>query len=214
MSFAAREFCRGCAARFGDGMMMTTDREDLTELLIAWGEGNEQARDELLHGIYDELRALAACFLRGERPDHVLQPTALVHDAYLRLVDQKRVAWQDRAHFFGFAARIMRQILVDHARRRAARKRGGDRAGERLSLSGLLAADGERPIDAIELDEGLERLAELDERQARIVELRFYTGLSVEETAVALDTSESTVKREWRLARAWLLKWLRGEGRR
>lgn len=174
----------------------------LTGLLRAWNRGDHQALDRLVPLVQRELRQLAAAHLRRERPDHTLQPTALVHEVYLRLVGASDVSWQDRSHFFGIAARLMRQILVDHARRRRAAKRGG--LATRVTLDDDVAV--ERNLDVEALDEALARLAELDPRQGRVVELRFFGGLGVEETAEVLRISPTTVKREWRTARAWLYR--------
>jgi RNA polymerase sigma factor (TIGR02999 family) len=156
----------------------------------------------LLPLVYAELRRLAASYLRRERPDHTLQPTALVHEAYLRLVDQTQARWQNRAHFLGVAAQMMRRILVDHARGHRAEKRGGD--FQILSLDENIDVSGERAADLVALDEALKRLAELDPQKSRVVELRFFGGLSVEETAEVLGVSAPTVKRQWRMAKAWL----------
>ena len=166
--------------------------DSVTKLLIELSNGDRDAVDLLLPVIYDELRKLAANYLRRERPDHTLQPTALVHEAYLRLVDQSRVNWQNRAHFFGVAAQIMRRLLVDHARKHNAAKRGQD--FQKLSL--------DENIDRV-----VERSAELialDEQKARMVELRYFGGLSIEETADVLGVTPTTIKRHWRLAKAWL----------
>ncbi len=158
--------------------------------------------EELLPLVYAELRRLAAGYLRRERAGHTLQPTALVHEAYLRMVDQTQVRWQNRAHFFGVAAQMMRRILVDHARSQHAEKRGGD--VQKLSLDENIDVSGERAAELVALDEALERLAEIDPQKSRVVELRFFGGLSVEETAEVLGVSAPTVKRHWRLAKAWL----------
>lgn len=152
--------------------------------------------------VYDELRRLADHYLRQERPDHTLQPTALVHEAYLRLVDQSRVEWQSRAHFIGVAAQLMRRILVDYARRHHASKRGGFR--EKLSLDEAVDYSQTRDLDLVALDDALNALEQFDERQSRIVELRFFGGLTIEETAEALGVSPATVKVEWNMAKAWL----------
>ncbi len=157
--------------------------------------------------VYEELRRLAKQHLRRERPDHTLQATALVHEAYLRLVDQRAVTWQNRAHFFGVAAQLMRRILVDYARRRQAAKRGG--AALKVSLNELVLAAEERSEEVVALDEALERLAAMDPRQGRVVELRIFSGLTVEETAEVLGISPATVKREWTMARAWLSREIR-----
>jgi RNA polymerase sigma factor (TIGR02999 family) len=187
---------------------------DVTRLLLRWSEGDASALDRLLPVIYAELRRIASSQLRRERPDHTLAPTALVHELYLRLVDQRRATWQHRAQFFGVAAQLMRRILVDHARERQATKRGG--SATRVSLEYAQAeseaAGGPHGSDALEVlavDEALNRLGRLDADQARIVELRFFAGLTVEETAHVLNRSPRTIKREWRLARAWLYRELR-----
>jgi RNA polymerase sigma factor (TIGR02999 family) len=174
----------------------------VTELLRRWNLGDREAMDRLMPIVYDELRRLAAGYLKAERPDHTLQPTALVHEAYLRLVRQDRVEWQNRAHFFGIAARMMRRVLVDHARRRRAGKRDG--GGFRLTIQVGEALEVSRDPELLELDQALERLERLDSDQARVVELRFFGGLTVEETATVLGISTATVKREWRTARAFL----------
>jgi RNA polymerase sigma factor (TIGR02999 family) len=179
---------------------------EVTALLKDWSGGDRGALERLIPLVYGELRKLAASYLRAERPDHTLQPTALVHEAYLRLVDQKSVVWQNRAHFFGIAAQMMRRILVDHARRRQAAKR--DAAGYRIPLPGEVEATGRDP-ELLALDGALSGLADLDPRQARIVELRFFGGLTVEETAEVAGISPATVKREWQTARAWLRREIR-----
>src|SRR6476620_239253 len=168
------------------------------ELLRRWNSRDREAMDRLMPIVYDELRRLAAGYLRGERPGHTLQPTALVHEAYLRLVRQDRVEWQNRAHFFGIAASMMRRVLVDHARRRQAEKR--DAGGFRLTLQLGEAFEAARDPELRELDQALGRLERLDADQARVVELRFFGGLTVEETAVVLGISTAAVKREWRTA--------------
>jgi RNA polymerase sigma-70 factor (ECF subfamily) len=167
-----------------------------------------QSLDSLLPLVYQELRRLAASYLRRERPGQTLQPTALVHEAYLRLMKDKPNRWQNRAHFCAIAAHSMRQILIERARARGALKRGGARP--RVTLDEALLAGGERSIDLVALDEALERLAALDPEQARLVELRFFGGLTVEETAEAMDISPATVKRHWAVARAWLARELEG----
>ena len=176
--------------------------ENITQLLIQLTNGNSAVVDALLPLIYDELRSLATNYLRRERPDHTLQPTALVHEAYLRMVDQTQVNWQNRAHFFGVAAQMMRRILVDHARARNAEKRGQDY--QKVSLDENLDKAVERDDELIALDDALKMLAEMDEQKSRIVELRFFGGLSVDETAEVLGVSAPTVKRQWRMAKAWL----------
>jgi RNA polymerase sigma factor (TIGR02999 family) len=179
-----------------------TSNPDVTQALLALSAGDRGALDGLLPGIYGQLREQAARALRRERPDHTLSTTGLVHEAYLRMVRLDRVAWKDRAHFFGACANEMRRILVDHARQRRAGKRGA--GAEHVPLENALQAAQDRPDELVELDEALERLKQLDERQVRIVECRFFAGMSVEETAEALAISPATVKRDWTLARAWL----------
>jgi RNA polymerase sigma factor (TIGR02999 family) len=175
---------------------------DVTRLLLQWSSGQEQALERLVPQIHGELRKLAASYLRKERPDHTLQPTALVNEAFLKLIDQRSVKWQNRAHFFGIAAQAMRRILVDHARARLAGKRGGDMHKVPLDAGNLVgpAVD----IDLLALDEALTRLAALDPQQSRIVELRFFGGLTMEETAEVMRISPATIGREWRIAKAWL----------
>jgi RNA polymerase sigma factor (TIGR02999 family) len=189
-----------------------TPPENVTQMLLDWGRGDRAALDRLMAVVYEDLRRQAARCLRRERPDHTLQTTALVHEAYMRLVDQRRVEWQDRAHFFAIAARVMRQVLVDHARRRNADKRGG--AEDALPLDEALAVGAEEPpVDLVALDEALGRLEALSARQARVVELRYFGGLSVEETAEVLGVSPATVKNDWAASRAWLRRQLEsGDG--
>jgi RNA polymerase sigma factor (TIGR02999 family) len=181
---------------------MNSTRDQITQLLIAWNQGDQSARDELTPLIYDELRRMARGYLRRERPGHTLQPTALVHEAFLRLIGQSQVNWQNRAHFFGAAARLMRQILIDHAETRRATKRGG--GAERVSLDDADHFTVGPEIDLIALDEALGRLEALDPRQGRIVEMRYFSGLTIEEIAEAIGVSPATVKRDWSMARAWL----------
>ncbi len=176
--------------------------DDVTRLLDDLTAGKKQAFDELLPLIEHELRRRAAGYMRRERQNHTLQPTALVNEAFLKLVDQRNVRWQNRAHFFAVASQAMRRILVDHARTRHRAKRGGSAPPVTLDEA-MIAAEG-RSIDLLALDQALERLAALDPRQARIVELRFFGGQSVEETAEILSISPATIKREWSMARAWL----------
>jgi RNA polymerase sigma-70 factor (ECF subfamily) len=175
----------------------------VTALLAGWSKGDLQAREALIPLVYNELRQLAASHLRRERSDHTLQATALVHEAYLRLVEQDSVNWQNRHHFFGAAANLMRRILVDHARGHAAEKRGSGMA--RVPLTEAIAMSQQQPADLLALDESLTRLAAVDPQQGRIVELRVFAGLSVEETAEILGVSPATVKRDWAVAKAWLL---------
>lgn len=184
--------------------------QDVTGLLRRWSEGDEEALQKLMPVVYDELRGLAGHYLRAERPDHTLQPTALVHEAFLRLVGQREVVWQNRAHFFGIAAQMMRRILVDHARKRKAAKR--DVGSYRVELTQPDAGAFEREPELLALDEALTQLEALDPKQARIVELRFFGGLTVEETAEVAGISTATVKREWRTARAWLRRELDSAG--
>jgi RNA polymerase sigma factor (TIGR02999 family) len=180
----------------------TIHPDEVTQLLIRLSGGSRGALDQLLPLVYDELRSLAASYLRRERPDHLLQPTELVHEAWLRMIDESQVSWQSRAHFFGVAAQVMRRVLVDHARRQAADKRGGE--FEKLSLDENLDAAQERAAELIALDEALQALASFDPQKSRVVELRFFGGLSVEETAEVLGVSAVTIKRQWRMAKAWL----------
>jgi RNA polymerase sigma factor (TIGR02999 family) len=173
----------------------------VTELLVDWKNGSQAALDELLPLVYDEMRRLAASYLGRERSDHTLQPTALVHEAYIRLVGQREIDWQNRAQFFGLAAEMMRRILVNHARDRNTAKRGG---GHKVSLDEAVSFFAQQDVELVALDEALTRLAVIDKEQSRIVELRFFGGLSIEEAAEVLSISPSTVKREWMLAKAWL----------
>ena len=180
---------------------------DVTAILRAWSEGDRQALDRLTPIIYDELRRLARRYVRQERPGHSLQATALVNEAYMRLVDYKRMQWQDRAHFFAVSAQLMRRILVDHARRHNL-KRGA--AVTHVSLDDAASMPGEAPTDLLALDDAMTALAQLDPRKARVVEMRFFGGLSVEETAAVLSVSEVTVMRDWSSAKAWLYRELTG----
>ena len=182
-------------------------RADVTRLLVLWTGGNQQAMEDLLPLVYDELRKLARRYLQRERPGHTLQSTALVHEAYLRMIDQHDVSWQGRAHFFGIAAQMMRRILVDHARGRDAAKRGAGAC--KLTLDEDLLAPAERDINLVALDQALDTLAKLDSQQGRIVELRFFAGLSIEETAEVLKISPATVKRDWAMAKAFLSRQLK-----
>jgi RNA polymerase sigma factor (TIGR02999 family) len=189
--------------------MTTPPPQDVTQLLLDWSKGNQGASDKLMPLVYDELRRVAQNYLRNERPDHTLQATALVHEAYLKLIDQTSVDWHDRAHFFGLASQMMRHILVDHARRHQAAKRGG--LVQRLTLVEAVSFPDQKDFDLVALDEALTNLAQLDSQQSRIVEMRFFGGLTIEETATALSLSVATVNREWRLAKAWLLRALTKE---
>ena len=177
---------------------------ELTALLVNWSNGDQRALDELMPLVYGELRRLAGAHLRRERSDHTLQSTALVHEAFLRLVNQRDVHWRNRAHFYGIAAQMIRRILVDHARAQQAGKRGS--GAVKIELDEAMAVSRQRELDLVGLDDALQRLSALDERQGRIVELRFFAGLSVEETAEVMHLSPATVKREWSSARAWLYR--------
>ena len=176
----------------------------VTELLVRWRDGDQKALERLIPLVYEELHALAQHYLRRERPDHTLQSTALVHEAYVRLVGQDPPTLQNRAHFFGVAARLMREILVDHARAQLTAKRGG--GALTLALDEALKVPDRTDIDLLLLDAALKELARLDERQSRIVELRYFTGLSIDETAEVMGISTATVSREWTTARAWLYR--------
>jgi len=184
---------------------MTSDASsDITGLLVDWSNGDQSALDKLLPLVEKELHRLAHSYMRRESPDHTLQTTALVNEAYLKLIDQKKTRWQNRAHFFGIAARIMRRILMNYARDQQRLKRGG--GAIQVSLSEVAVISLSKTTDLLALDEALERLAATDERKARVVELRYFGGLSVEETAEVLGISEITVLRDWKFAKAWLLR--------
>jgi RNA polymerase sigma-70 factor, ECF subfamily len=183
-------------------LMSEAGTQDITHLLIELSNGNRVTVDLLLPMIYDELRRLAVGYLRRERSDHTLQATALVHEAYLKLVDQSRVNWQNRAHFFGVAAQIMRRLLVDYARKHNAEKRGAD--FQKLTLDENVDKAVERSEEILALDRALETLAQIDETKARVVELRYFGGLTVEETAEVMGVTPITIKRHWRMAKAWL----------
>jgi RNA polymerase sigma factor (TIGR02999 family) len=176
--------------------------QDVTQLLVRWSKGDREALDALTPLVYDELRRLARVYLRHERPGHTLEGTALVHEAYMRLVDQREVQWRSRNQFFAIAASLIRRILVDHARARLAAKRGG--LAVKLSLDEALAAAEQQDVDLIGLSDALKVLAETDEQQARIVELRYFAGLTIEETAEVVGVSAATVKRDWLVAKAFL----------
>ena len=182
--------------------MTEKNQEQLTQLLKEVNSGREDALEQLMPVVYGELRRQAARYLRRERQNHTLQPTALVNEAFMKLIDQRNVHWQNRAHFFGIAAQAMRRIMIDHARTRQRIKRGG--VQQAVTLDEAMIAGEARSIDVLALDEALTRLAALDERQARIVELRYFAELTVEETAEVTGLSPATVKREWAMARAWL----------
>lgn len=182
--------------------------QHITHLLREWSDGDQQALDKLTPLVYEELRQQAARYLRRERAGHTLQTTALINEAYLRLIDAKDVRWQSRAHFFAIAANLMRRVLVDHARRRDAEKRGGEHL--RMTLDDAMAVTTTPDVDVLAIDEALNKLARIDSQQALVVELRFFSGLSVEETAAALGVSPATIKRDWSVARAWLRREIGG----
>ena len=177
---------------------------DITKLLQDWSDGRREALDAIVPLVYDELRRQARHYLRRERAEHTLQTTALVNEAYLKLVEQNRVVWQNRAHFFGIAANLMRRILVDYAKTKNRLKRGGSAENLPLEEAFYIAATDENEIDLLALDKVLNELAEIDQQQAKIVELRFFSGLSIAETAEVLKISPATVKRDWQMAKAWL----------
>jgi RNA polymerase sigma factor (TIGR02999 family) len=190
-------------------MVAIPTRNDVTGLLRAWSGGDQTALDRLVPMVEAELRRLAHAYMRRERPNHTLQATALMNEAFIRLMDARTVGWQDRAHFVGIAARLMRRVLVDHARARGYQKRGG--GAWKVSMTDIAADAGEASaVDLIALDRALERLAVVDERKSRVVELRYFGGLSVEETADVLHLSNDTIKRDWRLAKLWLLREMEG----
>ena len=177
--------------------------QEISRILQEWGDGGQEASEKLLPLVYDELRRQAARYLRRERPGHTLQTTALIHETYLKLIDQRDVNWQNRAHFFGIAAQAMKRILLDYAKARHRDKRGG--IAENLPLEeARFVLSGEKSVDLVELDEALTRLAEFDPKQAKIVDLKFFGGFSIDEIAEVLQISPATIKREWNLAKAWL----------
>jgi RNA polymerase sigma-70 factor (ECF subfamily) len=180
----------------------TPEKDRVTELLVRFRQGDRLAEAQLIPVVYAELRRLACLCFNRERRDHTLEPTALVHEAFLRITNENQPQWQNRAHFFGVAARLMREILVDYARSHRTRKRGG--ANEKLTLDAVLSFTPEKSAEVVMLDEALDRLSEQDERQARIVEMKFFGGLKMEEIAEVLEISPRTVKRDWTIARAWL----------
>jgi RNA polymerase sigma factor (TIGR02999 family) len=184
--------------------MQNGSPRQVTDLLAQWRAGDREALDSLMPLVYEELRHLARHYLRQERPDHTLQSTALVHEAFMRLVGQNPSEWKSRAHFYGIAARLMRQILVDHARNRRAAKRGGNSL--KLTLNEALAGSKGKDLDILALDDALNNLAQLNPQQSHIVELRFFSGLSIEDTSEVLGVSPATVKRNWTTARAWLFR--------
>ena len=188
---------------------MTSSAANVTQLLLDWRNGDQHALDALMPLVYDELRMIAKRYMGRERSGHTLQTGALINEAYLRLVDKQDVAWQNRTHFFAIAARIMRNLLVDHARAKQMAKRGGGALQVSFNEA-LVGGDPEVTVDLLALDQALSRLSEVDERKCRIVELRFFGGLSAEETSEALGLSEITIKREWLKAKAWLFRELSG----
>ena len=188
---------------------MTPTSHEITQLLLAWSYGDKQALDRLVPLVYDELRRLAQNYMRKERAGQTLQTTALIHEAYLRLIDADRVQWRNRAHFFGIAARLMRQILVARARERGCQKRGG--GAEHVSLDEAMVIDERLDEGLVALDEALGELSQIDARMAQVVEMRFFGGLTEEEIAAALDISTKTVRRDWRLAISWLRRKLSWE---
>jgi RNA polymerase sigma-70 factor (ECF subfamily) len=189
--------------------MMTFSTPDLTELLSDWQQGDQRALAKLTPLVYDELRRIAHRYVQRERNGHTLETTALVNEAYLRLAGQKKIGWQNRSHFFAFTAQVMRHLLIDHARRRRFAKHGGEAAQIPLAEAELMSQD--RARELVDLDEALRELAQLDLRKSRVVELRYFGGLSLEETAAVLDVSVMTVRREWRAAKAWLFRRMKDE---
>ena len=190
--------------------MTTPTPQDVTRLLIAWGQGDQAALDELLSLVYQELHRMAHRHLGRERGAHTLQTTALIHEAYLRLIDQKEAQWRNCAHFFAIAAQMMRRILVDHARARQYQKRGG--GAQQVTFDEALEVSDERAAEVVALDKALAALARFDERKSRLVELRFFGGLSIEETAEVLGVSPGTVMRDWTLAKTWLQRQINKRG--
>lgn len=183
---------------------------EITGMLLELTDGNQEVVNQILPHIYDELRRLASSYLRRERSNHTLQPTALVHEAYMKLIDQNRVQWQNRAHFFGIAAQVMRRILMDHARKHTAEKRGGD--AELLPIEEeILIVSHDKSAELVALDDALEVLAAIDPQKAKIVELRYFGGLSIEETAEVMSVSVPTINRQWRMAKAWLYSQISGD---
>ena len=190
-------------------VMATLSKPNVTDLLIEWQQGDRDALDRLTPLVYDELRRIARAYMRRERQGHTLETTALVNEAYLRLIDQQKIEWQNRAHFFAVMAQVMRHILIDYARRRQYLKHGGHT--RRVSLEEAAAMTDVRATELLALNEALDELARLDPRKSRVVELRYFGGLSLEETADVLDISVMTVRRDWRAARAWLYKAMRND---
>lgn len=190
---------------------MTVSPQQITQMLKDWSNGDQSARDQLIPLVYEELRRMAHQHMKKERPGHTLQTSALVHEAFVRLVDQSDVQWQNRAHFFGIAAQMMRRILVDYARGRNYAKRGG--GARQVSLEDVAIVSAERAADVVALDEALTSFASVDQRKSQIVELRFFGGLSIEETAAVLSVSPGTVMRDWTLAKAWLRREMTADGK-
>jgi RNA polymerase sigma factor (TIGR02999 family) len=184
--------------------MSQTVSPNITQLLLAWGDGDKKALDRLMPVVYQELRRLARNYMRGQRAGHTLQTTALVNEAYLRLIDSSQVRWQNRTHFFAISAQLMRRVLVDLARAKQSLKRGGD--NQKVTFDEALPVFAEKETELLDLDEALEKLAQLNSRQSRIVEMRYFGGMSETEIAEALDISERTVRRDWNIARAWLFR--------
>jgi RNA polymerase sigma factor (TIGR02999 family) len=182
--------------------MATRSPEGVTQLLERWNQGDEEALGQLMPLVYNELHRLAGAYLRRERREHTLQPTALINETYLKLIDQRHPNWKNRAQFFGVAAQLMRRILVDHARRHHASKRGGDRLN--VSLRNVGAFGNQPDADLLTLHDALDQLAKIDPDQSRLVELRFFGGLTIEETAEVMEVSHATVEREWKIAKAWI----------
>lgn len=201
LSHGAHASSRASAAGGISADDVAVDSSHVTQLLVDWQRGDKLALDQLMPIVYRELRNVAASYLKGERPDHTLQPTALIHESYLRMVEQDMPEWQSRAHFFGVASRLMRQILVDYARSRKATKRGGDEVRVPFEEAQTVCVESERLLT---LDAALEKLSELDERKTRIVEMRMFGGMTLADIAVALGVSEPTIKRDLRIVKAWL----------
>jgi len=191
--------------------MTAVSPSEVTSLLKAWGQGNEEALQKLMPLVYDQLHAAARRYMAGERPGHTLQTTALIHETYLRLVDVRQVKWQNRAHFLAMCARLMRRVLIDFARSRSYQKRGG--AVSQVNFDEALLVTAQPDFNLVALDDALNRLAEFDERKSKVVELRFFGGLGVKETAEVMKVSTDTVMRDWKVAKVWLLRELRGGAR-
>ncbi|MCZ6834909.1 MAG: sigma-70 family RNA polymerase sigma factor [Planctomycetota bacterium] len=190
---------------------MSSAKNSATDYLLRIGEGDDSASEGLMELLYDDLRAIASRMMHSERPNHTLQPTAVVHEAYLRLIDQKHTDWKNRAHFLAVSAEIIRRILIDYARKQNAAKRGGN--NQRVTLDNHLAMCEERDLDLLALDEAMNRLALLNERQTKVIELRFYGGMTEKEVATVLGVSRTTIADDWSVARAWLSRELSGEQR-